>query len=331
MASLLLSVTTLLVYVEGKLLFSVKVGFVAALAFALSIGIAKLGTNANTEYFLALPMTAGLVAFTVACSRRQGSWYLLCGALNGVAILTKETALFPFAFLVLFEWISTAIRDQDRAVAVPRVGLMLLGAALSGAVAILPFVVAGAFTDLIGSGVIYTVEYVGDTPLQTRILETLLAPIPIIVVAGPWVILSVFAALRASRSSKPDKHWLLIGWATASVVGIAFAGRFYAHYYVQLLPGMSLLVPLGISRIRETWRQSRAVQIVSPLLITASVLVALLFALTVYGRSSLNSAAHGEVFWRYPRGMGDGEPCVSRLHPREHDEGRPDIQLGFPA
>ncbi len=60
LVSLLLAATTLLVYLQGRLLFGRPAGLLAALAFALSIGLAVFETNANTEYFMLLPRVGGV-------------------------------------------------------------------------------------------------------------------------------------------------------------------------------------------------------------------------------------------------------------------------------
>src|SRR3989442_11904289 len=52
LVSLLLSVTTVLVYVQARVLFSGREALIAAFAFASSIGISRFHTNANTEYFI---------------------------------------------------------------------------------------------------------------------------------------------------------------------------------------------------------------------------------------------------------------------------------------
>ncbi len=303
LVSLLLAVTTLLVYFEGKLLFSARAGIVAALAFGLSIGIAKFGTNANTEYFLVLPMTGSLVAFTMAQEKQQAHWYLLSGLLNGVAILTKETALFPFVFLMLFAVFSTEVKGQERTATARNIGMMLTGSTLVGIITVLPFVLSGTLPQTFDATVIYTLQYVGDASLLARILYTLLTLVPLVAVAGPWVVLSVLATLDARRNPEPHKHWLLAGWSCASFAGIVFVGRFSAHYYVQLLPGMSLLVVPGIRFIQWKFRRKAASGARYAVLVAALAVVALSFAATIYGRSSVDSRhlakARGDVLSKW--------------------------------
>ena len=101
LVSLLLSGTTLLVYLQGRLLFGRQTGLVAALAFALSIGLAVFETNANTEYFMLLPLVGSVYCFTLAERNFDTRLYVLAGFLMGFAILTKDTAIFTLLLLIL--------------------------------------------------------------------------------------------------------------------------------------------------------------------------------------------------------------------------------------
>src|SRR5437899_6218477 len=128
-AAVLQSATTLLVYVQGRLLFSGREALLAALAFALSIGVARFQTNANTEYFMLLPLVAGLVTFTLGHQTGRLRWFLLSGVLNGIAIMTKEVSRFNLGFLLL--WIlCPAWRGELTRRHLAVVGLLFLGCSL---------------------------------------------------------------------------------------------------------------------------------------------------------------------------------------------------------
>ncbi|HEY5625149.1 MAG TPA: glycosyltransferase family 39 protein, partial [Dehalococcoidia bacterium] len=111
LAALLLSASTLLMYFEGRLLFSHRAGIVAALALALSFGLATLETGANTEFFMILPLVAALYTFSMGQKTGQSRWYLAAGFLSGIAIATKHISLFVLSlYVVLAAW--PLIREQ---------------------------------------------------------------------------------------------------------------------------------------------------------------------------------------------------------------------------
>jgi len=252
-AAVLVSGTTLLVYVQGRLLFSGREALLAALAFALSIGVARFGTNANTEYFMLLPLMAGLVTFTLGHKTGRLPWFLLSGVLNGIAIMTKEVSVFNLAFLVLWTLYPACRRgDLDRH-HLASVALLLVGSSLAVVLTIAPFVLLGAFADFWDAAVVYTLHYVGDRSAADRVIDLAIRGLFPFVVAGPWIALAFLGCVYLMRSGDNRWGWLLAGWLVAGVISIIFVGRLFAHYYVHVLPALSLMAPLGVRFLRTSW------------------------------------------------------------------------------
>ena len=250
----LLSITSLLVYVEGRLLFSHRIGLMASAVFGLSIGVAAFGTNANTEYFMLLPMVGALVSFTAGHQSGNLGFTLLAGFLAGLAVMTKETSIFCLALLPLLIAVPQIRSDGFRVIRDAKLWRMLAalfaGAVAAGLVVASPFVITGSLGDFFQSVVLYAALYVGEGSLGDKLWALAGAPVYLMTVAGPLVLLSIAGVAylyRTNSSAAP----LLIGWAVASVAGIIVVGRFYAHYYVILLPAMALLVPVGVTQLRE--------------------------------------------------------------------------------
>lgn len=255
LVALLLSLTTLLVYVQGRLMFSHGYGVLAAFAFGLSLGIAKLQASANTEAFMLLPLVAGLVAFTMG--RRTGSvwWYALAGLASGLAIATKEISLFAYIFYILLAAWPHVRTSGTRAIAVPEfrrsVGGLVLGCLVAFVAVVSPFAATGALPELFESTVVYTVKYVGGPSHGTKLEAMLTMPVFLAFVLGPWFIFSVLALFRVSVRGASGHSKMLAGWAAANLLGIVVAGRFYNHYFVAILPCLALLVPLGLRYVAE--------------------------------------------------------------------------------
>ncbi len=261
LVSLLLSATTLLVYLQGRLLFGRQAGLLAALAFALSIGLAVFETNANTEYFMLLPLVGSVYCFTLAERSFDARLYLLSGFLMGFAILTKETSVFTLPLLMIVAanrirlesgWSWATLRGLFKPV-----GSLVLGCGAAGVLTILPFLVTGTFDDMFDALVVYTLDYVGVVSWQNRLIATGIMPFFLFWLAGPWAVLSSVAVFHLARSRDSGHSLLLIGWVIATVLGIVAAGRFYDHYYVAFLPVLALLVPLGLRGMREAGPFSR--------------------------------------------------------------------------
>jgi len=250
----LLSITSLLIYVEGRLLFSHRIGLMASAVFGLSIGVAAFGTNANTEYFMLFPMVGALVSFTAGHRTGNLGFTLLAGFLGGLAVMTKETSIFCLALLPLLI-VAPAIKThglraiRDKLTWRPLAAL-LVGAVAAGVAVVIPFVIAGSFGDFFQSVVLYAALYIGEGSFGDKVAALAGAPVYLMTVAGPLVLLSIAGAVYLHQTNSSAAA-LLIGWAVASVAGIVVVGRFYAHYYVILLPAMALLVPVGLTQLRK--------------------------------------------------------------------------------
>ena len=306
LVALLLCGTTALVYVQGRLLFGRSAAYVAAGAFALSMGIAELQTNANTEYFLLLPMTGALVAFTMG--RRTGSagWYALSGFLGGLAIMTKQVAAFNFLLLAGLPLLWT-VQEKGRAqLTVARTWLSALaqGAGCFAAVALVcaPFVATGTFGDLVDGAVFYAAGYSENLSYGTRLLALLRGAVFLAFVAGPWLALTALGVTQLAQRESGERRHLLPAWMAASALGIFVTGRFYDHYFVQLLPGMALLAAPAAAflfdRGRRLTTRTAAWAWLAPL-----VLLALAFSAHIYlqptpeARHETKFAGNGVGVW----------------------------------
>jgi len=258
LAALLLSGTTLLMYVEGRLLFSHRYGMLAAAAFALSFSLATLETSANTEFFMLPPLVAALVTFTLGLKSGRWEWYALSGLLSGVAIATKEVSLFSW---VLFIGIAAAPHLKSlgwRAYSAPgfrrSVGGLIGGCFVAFIAVIAPFAATGSLPDLFDGTVIFTLHYLGVVPLTTKLQAMARLPLYLTFVLGPWLILPVLGLLQIKSHGANGWGTLLAGWLLAGCIGILAVGRFFDHYFITLLPPLALLVPLGLTYIGKRWR-----------------------------------------------------------------------------
>ena len=290
LVSLMLAATTLLVYLQGRLLFGRQAGLLAALAFALSIGLAVFETNANTEYFMLLPLVGSVYCFTLAERNFDTRLYLLSGFLMGFAILTKETSVFTLPLLMLVAanrmrlesgWSWATLQGLFKPI-----GSLVLGCGAAGVLTILPFLLTGTFDDMFDALVVYTLDYVGVVSWSDRLIATAGIPLFLFWLAGPWIVLSAVAIFRLARSRDSGHSLLLIGWVIATLLGIAVAGRFYDHYYVALLPVLALLVPLGLRAMREASPfPRRAIAVV----VALSVIPTLVASAHIYAQTSADA------------------------------------------
>lgn len=284
LAALLLSGTAALVYAEGRLLFSQRYGVAAALAFALSLGLVSLQVSANTEAFMLPPLVAGLVAFTLGRRTGRWWWYAPAGFSSAIAIATKDISLFSYG---LFLWLAAwpHLRSSGlKAIAVPEfrrsVGGLLGGGLVALVAVVAPFAATGTLPELFETTVVYTLKYVGGPSLGTKAGSILTLPFYLAFMFGPWFVLSALGLFQAKQSQAREGALLLAGWVAANLLGIVVAGRFYDHYFTALLPGVSLMAPLGVAYIARSRRSLGRVKSL-PLAATAVLALPLLTLLVV--------------------------------------------------
>jgi 4-amino-4-deoxy-L-arabinose transferase-like glycosyltransferase len=262
LAALSICLATLLLYIEARILFKQNgSALLAAGAFAICVGLPEFDLNANTEYFMLLPLVAAFLSFTLAERDRKGWLYAAAGFLMGLSIMTKEVSLFPY--LVMLGVVANRVRLDDGWTGLKTreflrpAAFLLGGCAVAGVLVVLPFLLTGAFADMYDALVVYTMSYVGAVTWPDRIIAVVKAPLYIFLLAGPLAVFSYLAVWRLIRDPEQQHRLMLVGWTVATMIGIVSAGRFYDHYYVLIFPCFGLLVPLGLEVMRDADRVSR--------------------------------------------------------------------------
>jgi hypothetical protein len=195
------------------------------------------------ELLASLPAVLSLLCFCAYLEGRERAWprnrLLLslagAGALTGIAVLVKQSAfdagLAAVAFLL---W-----RERRRGLAPAAV---LIGGAL------VPIAVAAASAARLSDWVYAVVGYrfhgdsivTGSLPGRAHQLWLSLPP------AGKALgVLVLLAAVGWRRSPLLARLWV-----GAGVLGVLGGGNFHPHYYLQLVPPLSLLAAVGV---RTLW------------------------------------------------------------------------------
>ena len=271
---MVLSATAFLVFDSARVLYSKRAGQSAGLVFSLGTGIGVLEPAANVEPFMLLPLAATLRIF-LACNGRNRVSLLFCaGLLGGLAVLTKEVAVWNVALVGVL----VLSRPQGRWRGTLAFGS---GAVMPVAVVALAFWALGAGDEAAYANLRYNMLYSSAVPLLAK-LQLAAQSIPIVLLCGaPVAAVAVAGAIRASRRrSAADR--VVLAWGVASILGVASTGRFLPHYFVQALPACGLLAAaLVAGGVKwRYWGAPRRRAAVA--LATASVLIAVALNLPAY-------------------------------------------------
>jgi hypothetical protein len=237
-------VTALLLAAEARRRFGRdRAGMIAGLLF-LGGSAAFYATDfqtANFEVFMLPLMVAGFVL--AARSRPVAS-----GAAIGLATLTKQTGattLLPAAWLLWRQTRGGADRPAGR------LARLALGFVAPIAVAAIAFGVHDFFTWVFtGNGSYLDVGGTLGFTFHHGLTQTLWFVLANVALVG-------LAVLAARRWRRDVDLWL---WVGAALVAVATGFRFFGHYYLQLLPPLSLLATGPL--VRASWRALTAVAVV---------------------------------------------------------------------
>jgi 4-amino-4-deoxy-L-arabinose transferase-like glycosyltransferase len=231
-AMIAVALTALLLFVEARRRYGVRAGWIAGVMFvcAMVAFAPQDGQAANFEVFMLPFMTAAVVL------GRRGRG-VAAGAMVAAATMAKQTGaatLLPVLFLLA------------RARGKRGVGEVALGFTVPTALVAL----AVGPTQLVYWAVLGNGSYVGVDTASALVL----AMFALMTLA--WVLCNVpllwrlpqawrDRAVRADDGQADTDLWL---WALSAAVSVAFGFRFFGHYYLQLVPPVTLLAAGALAR-----------------------------------------------------------------------------------
>lgn len=247
--------TIVLMFYLGKALFDEWIGVCASAAYAvMSVSKGVLGFTANSEHFVLLPVVGGLVLLLKAAKSARAVHYLLSGLLLGSALVVKQHGMFFTAFGACYLLYVALPLRRDRW----REGLKPLfvygaGAAIPFVLACLILLSAGAFGQFRFWVFQYAAEYVSSSTLPLSVAVFHLSK-NLWGVAMPCLLFWAFALVGVDASlswSQVGRSRVVftLGLLLFSLMSVCPGLYFRSHYFVLLLPSLSLLAAVGIDAL----------------------------------------------------------------------------------
>jgi len=299
------TLSIVLVFILGRRLLDTTAGAVAAAGFGLvSLSPSVLGLAAHATHFVMLFVLAGLWFLLRGVDSGRLSTLALSGVMFGIAFMMKQPGLVFGLFALAYLWFSRLDpeifvprslrrhryslppkRGVSRLLNVPPVTLLretgsfTLGLVAPFAITCLLFLVAGAFGKFWFWTFTYAAKYgsIVSFGQSIRVLYSMLKQVAV----GNlfWGILGGIGLgmLRWDRRIRQYRVFL-IGFLLSSIVALWVGMYFRHHYFVLVLPAVTLLAGVAVSR--AWYLLGRVVSI--ELLLTPIILLLLLAAL-LYG------------------------------------------------
>lgn len=303
---------------------------------------------ANTELLMLLPYTASFYFFVRAagaCKRAGAIRLVAAGLMTGVAILFKQVGVFNLGFFALYEIFSiydarkragTTIKTELWRSMV-RLFFLALGVAAVLSAFALWLMLEGSAAEFWRNTVVLGKHYVDAMPVEMwlrlmagRTLAYILfnaALWSLAVWAGAGAVKSYFENGDA-QSEITSFTLAVVLWGAASLAGVFTGGRFFGHYFIQVLPALALLASRAVEVLFDRSRDPRRAR--NALAALAALVVFSLFGFirfhgrtfvlayeTLTGRSTERSARWGmtvrereaeQIAARLRDRVGAGEP-----------------------
>ena len=268
---------SVVLYLFGARLYGKRIGLIAGTMFAVFSTTYVTGhvQSLNTELLMALPYAAGAYLMVRAIRERAGqAWLALTGgALAGLAFQVNPKGIFDLIFFAVMliasrRWMVESARREAPGAGKRegQPGWLLFAAALAGlALMSLPFLAYLAATRSLKEYWLYFWDwgarygsYYGASKIiltaLTRSADYFLQNNTLLIGFVFLVAMTLRSSRRgfeASRESIADRlrfqsDVTLLMWLVVSYVGVMTGGRFFGHYFIQILPALCLIGARGL-------------------------------------------------------------------------------------
>ncbi len=275
--------TSVIVYLTAARCFNKRVALWAALLFVyFSTNYFTQDTMAaNTELLMALPYTAAFYFFIRASNPNGGNaerkriWasaavaLFAAGLLTGLAAMFKQIGVLNLGFFALYEIFATWRARGERRLsasmwrAFGHLSLVGAGFAFVMAAFVLWLRSMNALGDFWRNGIVLNMFYIDSEPAGLWIKFMAGRGLGFIFFNAALWSLAVLAAWQSikgvptSQASVPnlteprrfDRTIAL--WGGVSLIAVIMSGRFYGHYFIPVLPALSLLGARGVQSLQR--------------------------------------------------------------------------------
>jgi 4-amino-4-deoxy-L-arabinose transferase-like glycosyltransferase len=281
------AVTIISVFLLARFLTDSFVGVFAAAAFAvMSLSQSVQGFSTNAEHFVVLFAILGILLLLLAVDRNNLLLLLTASVLLGIGFLMKQHGFAFIVFAGLYLLFSQLhCRPFELKPFLLRVGLFVIGVMLPFGITCLILWRVGVFDKFWFWTFVYARQYVSMVPV-TKGLEFLKSKI--ISIFGSAVLIWILAGIglvALFREKKIRRRCpFIVGFLLFSFLSTCPGLFFRNHYFILLLPAVSLLSGLGLFGIRKVLKGQKAT--IGKDIITVFLGIAVIF-ITLYQQKNL--------------------------------------------
>ena len=268
--------TIVLIFLLGRRLMNPTAGIAAAMSYAiLSMSPSVLGLAAHATNFVVLPVLGGTLLLLNESDRQQFGRLLASGLLFGLAVLMKQPALFFVVFAAIY-LVSKSVQRGTRLRDISLESLFFtVGVILPLGIALLLLWRAGVFDRFWFWAIDYARQYGTLVPLSEA-PQIFLRSVREVVGAGwtLWMLGGIGVVVGLLDNRVRASVIFLLGLLLASALAVCPGFYFRYHYFVLVLPAISLLAGAAISEFSDLLAGRTILVRFMPLLVLCAALSA---------------------------------------------------------
>ncbi len=243
-----------LLYRLGARFFSRGAGAAAALVYPLASTTYYIPRiiGMNTETLMAVFSTAAVLCYLHALlgGSRPGCFFALAGFLSSWAFLTKPVAITETAMLAAFLLLG---RDRDRSSKFRSLAALLAGLILALASFVGYLAATGILLPWWEQAVLFGFRYVGHISPEAFLIKSLRSTAAFGIIFA-WLFMLIWLS-RKMRAENRRAYAFVLLWSLSAFAGVVLGRRYYANYFLQMMPPLSLLGGVGLAHLWKTRRQ----------------------------------------------------------------------------
>jgi Dolichyl-phosphate-mannose-protein mannosyltransferase len=245
--------TIVLIFFLGRRLMNSTVGVAAAASYAvLSVSPSVLGFAGHATHFVLLPVLGGTLLLLTTTDRQVSGRLFASGLLFGGGLLMKQ----PGVFFALFGAIYLVSRDLHRRFPLKTV---LLRSSIFSSGVILPFGItclllwrSGVFDRFWFWTIDYARHYASLVSFSQASQLLFYSTREVIVVGWPiWMLAGIGLVAGLWEQRTRASAVFLLGFLFFSALALCAGFYFRLHYFILVLPAVSLLAGVAISRLSD--------------------------------------------------------------------------------
>lgn len=259
--------TAMACYLIASELFSRRAGFWAALFYAVftTTYVPKF-ISTSIVVVMMLPLTASIYCAVLWERRRKLGFMWLAGVLWGAACLFKYQAGINLVLMATYLLLARPLIARSfREIRIKEFFSFTFGGALVAVVFALYLKWAGAFDDFLFWSVRGSFAYIGAGQELGRFWTKLgvrggafVASSFLIWLLAIWQAARTIGSLKTPEGRGHRSEHLILLWLLFSFVPVMTGGKFYGHYFIQLLPALCILASGPTASFLEGFKCSKA-------------------------------------------------------------------------